>query len=432
MSILIGLVDQEVSLDDNYAWENSKIGGLPKWMSSEYVKVECNLCGQSMSLVTQIYCPLNASPYHRCLYVFLCFRKDCSKQQKGWQVFRSQLYDSSYEMNPTNTIKKTHSDLPKDTWTDDQEDWGDDTEDGINFIHKSSKLPEADLCKTFSDSLSCKDDYVNKKRVLGPDHHKTHCSFVIRRSAHSKGETSPPATESTFSDDILKEGVLGESNILMEEMDLPDSNRLMAMAEFLNTNDEMVSESAPPGGLSVFKSYYLSVIEEPPEVTSVDVHVEDLIRKYEQDEGKQLDELFKESCTPGQPKHGEHYEKTELKHGDKMFHKFLKRLQRCPEQCIRYDRNGDPLLVSIMDSSLTIPNCPYCGCQRIFELQLLPSLIPWLKTENGSDVEIDYGTVMIYTCLNNCWPPSSDPNSTLTVMEEFIMVQTDPDHQFFR
>ncbi|KAK0066385.1 programmed cell death protein 2 [Biomphalaria pfeifferi] len=244
MSILIGLVDQEVSLDDNYAWENSKIGGLPKWMSSEYVKVECNLCGQPMSLVTQIYCPLNASPYHRCLYVFLCFRKDCSKQQKGWQVFRSQLYDSSYEMNPTNTIKKTHSDLPKDTWTDDQDDWGDDTEDGIKFIHKSSKLPEADICKTFSDSLSCKDDYVDKRRVLGSDHHKNHCSFVIRRSAHSKDATSPPATESTLSADILKEatGVLGESNILMEEMDLPDSNRLMAMAEFLNTNDEMASD----------------------------------------------------------------------------------------------------------------------------------------------------------------------------------------------
>jgi hypothetical protein len=36
-----------------------------------------------MTLATQLYCPLGDSPYHRCLHVFVCCSKTCSKKAAG-------------------------------------------------------------------------------------------------------------------------------------------------------------------------------------------------------------------------------------------------------------------------------------------------------------------------------------------------------------
>ncbi|KAH9488247.1 programmed cell death protein [Bulinus truncatus] len=427
MSILIGLIDQEIGNNDSFSWETSKIGGFPKWINSEKsdIKTDCKSCGQPLSLVTQIYCPLNGSSYHRCLYVFICSRRECNKQQKGWQVFRSQLYDSTYENEAEMTTNYSQSDLSKDNWIDDQNDWGDE--------------PGESLTDTLSHQLPDDDDKIGPYSKSLCKHETDSCEVALSQ-LKMKGESietnnkDQAQTEKAFTSHAEACRDATDPCIIMEEIDLPDSQRLSAIAEFLNTEDKLIS-----GNLSVpaqltpiaFKSYYLCVIEEPPEVSTVDVHVEDLIRKYEQDEGKHLGQLLKER--PGKHKSfNENYEKTELKHGDKIFHKFLKRLQRCPEQVIRYDRGGEPLLISKTESFQSVSNCSYCGSPKKFELQLLPSLIPWLKTEMRAHVEVEFGTVMIYTCENNCWPFADDPSCQLNLLEESVILLDDPDHQFFR
>lgn len=68
--------------------------------------------------------------------------------------------------------------------------------------------------------------------------------------------------------------------------------------------------------------------------------------------------------------------------------------------------------------SKSIVNCTNCGSKRCYELQLMPALLQGLTIE-GQILSIDVGTVLLYTCANNCW--SAD---TLT---EQVIVQHDPD-----
>lgn len=56
-----------------------------------------------------------------------------------------------------------------------------------------------------------------------------------------------------------------------------------------------------------------------------------------------------------------------------------------------------------------------------FELQVLPTLIPklTLQPQNEEKFQIEFGTVMIFTCLKSCW------SSTDSYREEHIIVQAE-------
>lgn len=103
---------------------------------------------------------------------------------------------------------------------------------------------------------------------------------------------------------------------------------------------------------------------------------------------------------------GEKYENPEVStvfSNDKKSYKFYKSLRDWPGQIIRYSWKGQPLL----NKSIGFPgvdDCPNCGCKRTFELQLMPGLISQLKCSSQSNepLNIDFGTVLIYCCSNNC------------------------------
>lgn len=100
---------------------------------------------------------------------------------------------------------------------------------------------------------------------------------------------------------------------------------------------------------------------------------------------------------------GEGYESS-VSAKDKPFHRFQKRIQRSPEQCLRYWRGAEPLYSSA-NTPRHIPDCP-CGARRVAETQLTPALIYLLKPINPKlEVNIDFGTVIVYTCSANCTPP---------------------------
>jgi len=70
-----------------------------------------------------------------------------------------------------------------------------------------------------------------------------------------------------------------------------------------------------------------------------------------------------------------------------------------------YCRNeGKPLLLYEENE----PNkCRNCQGKMLFELQILPSLITYLKLICGENHHgsghLEFGTALIYTCENNCW-----------------------------
>lgn len=111
---------------------------------------------------------------------------------------------------------------------------------------------------------------------------------------------------------------------------------------------------------------------------------------------------------------------------DKTFQRFADRLAQNPEQVLRYDFGGQPLLYSKSDkvgkcfaeenaqenakvkvqgssSGAKIPRCGNCGGARVFELQLTPHAITELEAEDMSiDDGMDWGTILLDSCGRDC------------------------------
>jgi len=95
-------------------------------------------------------------------------------------------------------------------------------------------------------------------------------------------------------------------------------------------------------------------------------------------------------------------------------------LKKLTEQFLfRYCRTEGKPLFLYEESE---PNeCTNCKGKLLFELQILPSLITYLKLICGDDHlgsgHLEFGTALIYTCENNCW------NEGDTYKHECVIVQ---------
>lgn len=116
---------------------------------------------------------------------------------------------------------------------------------------------------------------------------------------------------------------------------------------------------------------------------------------------------------------------------DKTFQKFADRLAQNPEQVLRYEFGGSPLLYSKTDavgrmltpphppssslgrkiqtvsrpregSGIGIPRCPNCSASRVYELQLVPQAIAELEIEEEGLEGMEWGTVILGVCEKDC------------------------------
>lgn len=104
---------------------------------------------------------------------------------------------------------------------------------------------------------------------------------------------------------------------------------------------------------------------------------------------------------------------------DATFQKFADRVGQNPEQCIRYEFCGVPLLYSkgdvvgkVLQSaaegkekvavSRGMPRCGNCGAGRVFEVQLMPEAIQELEVEEDGLDGMDWGTVIVGVCERGC------------------------------
>lgn len=129
---------------------------------------------------------------------------------------------------------------------------------------------------------------------------------------------------------------------------------------------------------------------------------------------------------------------------DKTFQKFADRLAQNPEQVIRYEFKGQPLLYSKSDaigkllapshsqnakittaqgsSGSRIPRCGNCGAGRVFEVQLTPHAITELEAEDMSLEGMEWGTIIVGVCERDCLPNGTDAGK-VGYMEEWAGVQ---------
>lgn len=129
---------------------------------------------------------------------------------------------------------------------------------------------------------------------------------------------------------------------------------------------------------------------------------------------------------------------------DKTFQRFADRLAQNPEQVLRYDFEGQPLLYAKNDavgkcfaeaqenanvkvktsggSGAKIPKCTNCGAGRVFEFQLTPHLITELEADDMSIDGMDWGTVILGVCSKDCQQPGKN-GGEVGYVEEWAGVQ---------
>jgi pre-rRNA-processing protein TSR4 len=127
---------------------------------------------------------------------------------------------------------------------------------------------------------------------------------------------------------------------------------------------------------------------------------------------------------------------------DKTFQKFADRLAQNPEQVIRYEFKGQPLLYSKTDavgrllsgagrenvqvttssgSASRMPRCSNCGAGRVFEVQLTPHAIMELEREESGLDGMEWGTIIFGVCEKDCL--QKGVNSGVGYVEEWVGVQ---------
>ena len=133
---------------------------------------------------------------------------------------------------------------------------------------------------------------------------------------------------------------------------------------------------------------------------------------------------------------------------DKTFQRFADRLAQNPEQVLRYEFAGPPLLYSTKDAvgrllspatqgkvqtstvrnattlsrAPKIPRCASCGAARVFEFQLTPHAITELEADNMGIEGMDWGTVIVGVCSNDC-QQSGKTEGEMSYVEEWVGVQ---------
>ncbi|KJZ76769.1 hypothetical protein HIM_03646 [Hirsutella minnesotensis 3608] len=114
---------------------------------------------------------------------------------------------------------------------------------------------------------------------------------------------------------------------------------------------------------------------------------------------------------------------------DATFQKFADRLAQNPDQAIRYEFAGAPLLYCKTDSvgqQLSgkggFPGCPNCGSRRTFEVQLTPNAITELEAGDLSLEGMEWGTVIVGVCERDCVPRHTNQGE-VGYLEEWAGVQ---------
>ncbi|KAF1977276.1 hypothetical protein BU23DRAFT_596708 [Bimuria novae-zelandiae CBS 107.79] len=133
---------------------------------------------------------------------------------------------------------------------------------------------------------------------------------------------------------------------------------------------------------------------------------------------------------------------------DKTFQKFADRVGQNPEQVLRYEFRGHPLLYSDADAVGTlltahaehgsssnakvtiagsrggssIPRCQNCGADRVFEVQLTPHAITELEADEMSIDGMEWGTIIMGTCSKDC-KPSDVSEGEVGYVEGWVGVQ---------
>lgn len=375
-NVTLGYATQEPTWDDI-----SHVGGHPTWLDTNVkpaaTLARCKVCNGYMSLLLQLQADLQQHfpDDERRLFLWCCRKKQCSKKPGSVRVFR--------EVRKAKTSRRPEAPKQENSTpaSRPQQDLG-------SQLFGGSAHPFSNNSNPFSTSSSQSHTNPFSDLAAKPPQPPTH-SFAEKLRISSSPPQDQKQKPTRKQEEEPQEPWPSED---LFPNPFPRFN-LDAESEYLDPTP------SPSNGAGPSNSRITELDEEPPSSTSTSTAEKDL------------------------------YESPH----DKTFDHFTLILSQNPEQILRYEFRGTPLLYSSTDSVAThfvlpghhlhthqnqnvrtsgptkgIPSCQHCGAARAFELQLVPYLIYELEKDDEEAMKLDggagmeWGTILVGTCIKNC------------------------------
>ncbi|KAK1251469.1 hypothetical protein MKX07_006948 [Trichoderma sp. CBMAI-0711] len=376
-NVLLGYASKEAEEDTI-----SKLGGTPDWLDADKppsaALARCKVCKDLMALLLQLNgeLPEKFPSHERRLYVFACRRATCRRKAGSVRALRGVR-----------------------AWKDGAET----TTEG----EKKQKKPEA---KSEPEEKKKKEDGPGLGESLfgaKPLGQAGGNPFSSGANPFSSGSSNPFSTSSSnpFSSQPAKPAAAAAAPPAEKPAATSASTASASLsktfAETLALNTTPAGPPPPPepwpeksAQPTPYPTLYLADADyetlDPTSTTKLPANV--TIADADAPEPSALDREAFESAM------------------DATFQKFADRMAQNPEQCIRYEFGGSPLLYSKSDevgellTKRTMPGCPNCGGRRTFEVQLTPNAITELEEGDLSLDGMEWGTIIVGVCERDCLP----------------------------
>ncbi|KAG0023606.1 Programmed cell death protein 2 [Podila clonocystis] len=419
----------------------SKIGGLPLWLNPEHVldtqEMLCEQCIKPMTFLLQLYSPEDhpAEAFHRVIYVFCCKNGACHKKSpKGcFKVVRSQLG----QYNPYYTpVAEDHEDAAEENA-------------GFTPLEDSKNAKTCFVCGMHGPKTCSK---CHKVSYCSPEHQAIHWTKGLHKSLCGTNPP-PPSIDSAIDSELADMSIAStksssEEESIEEEEEYDEDGNLIekkskkltrtltrAEQEYANRLDidfklvermnrfpemEIISEAEvfDPEALEEGLGHESSGDEQEAEegweekAAALKAKREKKLAEQAKKNGKDVSTSLASAEASNNalvPVGDELYENTKTDI-DSAFLTFQKRIALYPDQVLRYARmeyelvTPEPLYVSDIGvpKPEDIPACPDCQGPRTFEFQIMPQLINYLAIDHSASDALDFGTVLVYSCKENC------------------------------
>ncbi|KAI0506494.1 programmed cell death protein 2 [Xylaria bambusicola] len=405
-NVLLGYASQDPG-DDSI----SRLGGRPEWLDAETppsaALAKCNICKNLMVLLLQLNAELpDRFPGHeRRLYVFACQKKSCRRRDGSIRALRTLRVAPGSKVTSLNSEKKKKEEKPKP-----KEEPKPPTKLG-ETLFGAKTLGGATGANPFATSTSStpapSNPFASPSNPFSTPQPAAEVPKVVEPEPDTKTDKEAEALPKTFAETL--------------SLNNPQANVPQPPTEPWPL-ESLQPKPYPISYLS--EAEYETLDPTPPPVPQATMKM-DVDDNSGSGGGKEDKEVFESTM-------------------DAAFQRFADRLAQNPEQSIRYEFGGMPLLYSKTDAvgkalaasqpdgvGVTVtsgggvkgmPRCPNCGGPRTFEVQLCPHAITELEAEELSLEGMDWGTIIVGVCERDCQARGVDEGQ-VGYLEEWAGVQ---------
>ncbi|KAK4957751.1 hypothetical protein LTR66_007265 [Elasticomyces elasticus] len=408
-NVLLGYASKEPT-DDTI----SQLGGYPSWLDSRTAPsaalAKCLVCNDMMSLLLQLNgdMPERFPSHERRLYLFTCRRRTCRRKEgsvRGVRATRaSRIPETERQKERQAHMSKTPLSAPATPQT------------GLGESLFGVSLPTASVASGSPFSISATSTHANP--FASPSASNTQNPFIAASALAAK-----PAQRTDIAS--LPETFASKARISSSP---PSTNAPTTLQE---------PWPAKPAFPAAFPAYYLDADYE-----SLESDVPTVPSNARVDMNMDIDDIASSSNSAKEDK--EAFESTL----DKTFQRFADRIGQNPEQVLRYEYGGIPLLYSRNDTvgkalapyqpnshanggskvktagargKSGMSRCTRCGSERVFELQLTPHAITELEAEEIGLEGMEWGTVILGVCSADCVEIGKE--GEVRYVQEWVAVQ---------